>query len=138
MKFIDASLKVVDDCVNEVFLKISEQIEPTYSKELAQFAKEIFDSKGTVNGRSWQSNTPSTEKRKGKNHRNVNTGELEETLTTEGFLMNDDYMDELDDKYHFANDVGDGANRFDDIGQRETDQEIIAERTIKKIAENYR
>ena len=138
MNFIESSNKAVDGCINEVFDKIAVMVEPTFSKELANFAKEIFDSKGTVNGRNWESNTESTAKKKGFNHRNVDTGDLQNTLTADGFLMNDDYMNELPEKYHFANEVGDGINRFDDIGKRESDKEILIDRTVKSVVENYK
>lgn len=138
MNFIDSSNNAVDNCINEVFDKIAVLVEPTYSKELANFAKEIFDSAGHENGRSWDNNTESTAKRKGFDHRNRDTGFLENEMTTDGFLMDDDYMDKLDEKYHFANDVGDGKNSFDDIGQRESDQEILVERTINSVVENYK
>lgn len=137
-KFIDASIDSVNLCINEVFNKIASKVEPTYSHELANYAKEIFDSKGTVHGRNWQPNTESTAKRKGKNHRNVDTGELEDIMTTDGFLMNDDYMDELDEGYHFANLVGEGQNRFDDIGQREEDKDELIDRTVKTIIATYK
>lgn len=137
-KFIDASIDSVNLCINEVFDKIASKVEPTYSHELANYAKEIFDSKGTVHGRNWQPNTESTAKRKGKNHRNVGTGELEDIMTTDGFLMNDDYMDELDEGYLFANLIGEGQNRFDDIGQREEDKDELIDRTVKTIIATYK
>lgn len=140
-KFIDASIESVNLCINEVFDKIASKVEPTYSHELANYAKEIFDSKGTVHGRNWQPNTESTAKRKDKNHRNVDTGELEDIITTDGFLMNDDYINELADYhegYHFANLVGDGQNRFDDIGQREEDKDELIDRTVKTIIATYK
>lgn len=139
--FVGSSEKLVNDAISEVFNKIAEKVEPTYSRELANFAKEIFDSAGHANGREWQPNADSTVKRKGFNHRNVEDGVLEQTITEEGFLMQDDYMDELislNEGYEYANAVGDGQNRFDDIGKRPEDQEEIMQRTVKDIVENYK
>lgn len=140
MNFIDSSNKAVDGCINEVFEKIAVLVEPTYSKELANFAKEIFDTAGHANGREWLPNSEEWAEEKGFNHRNRHTGKLEEQLTTDGFLMDDDYMNNLDDadRYWRANNIDDRANRFDDIGKRESDQEILVERTIKSVTENYK
>jgi hypothetical protein len=141
MDLIKSSEKIVDDAINEVFNKIANRVNPVYTHELANFAKEIFDSAGQDNGRNWHDNVESTIKKKGFNHRNVDSGLLESIITEEGFLMQDNYMEELesiDSGYAFANESGNGANKFDDIGQRESDKEEIMNRTIQNIVENYR
>lgn len=138
-QLVEDSKDVINDCISEVMVKISNQLPPLYSQNLAEFAKEIFESKGTAHGRNWQPNEESTaKKKKGLNRRNYDTGELERTLTEDGFLVNEDYMDELGEGYHFANMVGDGVNRFDDIGKREEDKAEILERSLQQLVKEYK
>lgn len=118
--------------ISDTITIIDEVINRTYPRDLSILAEEIFDSKGTTHGRMWESNAPSTRKRKGFDHRNVDTGALEEALTTDGFLMNDNYMDELgaiNEGYLYASDLA----PFDDIGRTKEDKSWIREQIIKDL-----
>lgn len=123
--------------IEEVAIQINTIVKNEHPKILAQLAKEIFDSRGHSHGRNWDDNTPATAKRKGKNHRNVDTGLLQETLEQDGFLMQDNYMDDLpqsspDRNYKYANY---GNNKFDDIGRTENDKLWVKERLVTTIKE---
>lgn len=123
---------VIAQLVNDQSAKIITIIQEEHPKILANLSTDIFETKGQIDGRNWQDNTFYTAKRKGKNHRNVETGTLEEMFATPGFLEDDNYMENIPSPsrgssygYQAANDINDGANRFDNIGRTEADLEII-------------
>lgn len=116
--------------IQPTVVKIQEIVNQEQPKILSQLAKEIFDSAGTTHGRHWDVNTESTAKRKGKNHRNVDTGLLQSTLEQDGFLMQDDYMASLPDKYNHANY---SPNKFDDIGRTADDEQYVVDQLAIKI-----
>jgi hypothetical protein len=122
----------IDAIISHSISVINEVVKRTLPHDLSNLAQDIFDSKGTTHGRMWESNAPSTKKRKGFDHRNVETGALEDALTTDGFLMDDNYMDELgqiNERYLFANDLA----PFDDIGRTKDDKEWLREQLIRNI-----
>jgi hypothetical protein len=117
----------VDRIIGSLTALIEDTAKDTLPKILSQLAKEIFDSKGTTHGRQWDENSPSTARAKGKNHRNVDTGLLQDTLEQPGFLLDDDYMERLpqtypDRNYKYANY---SPNKFDDIGRTNDDEKYI-------------
>lgn len=119
--------------------KIDRIVQLQYPILLSQLAKEIFDSKGKTHGRNWDGNKPSTIKRKGFDHRNVETGLLETTLEQPGFLVDDDYMFHLPDAkgnhgYKFANSYA----PFDDIGRTSNDEDWINTRLAEEIQNDFK
>lgn len=142
----------IEELINQSVLKIDGIAKSAYPNELAKLAEEIFASGGKSHGRNWADNTASTQKRKGGNSPNIDTGLLEHTLTQTGFLQNDDYMDKLpkpiksksskgkksnssDDPngYKFANKM----RPFDDIGKTDDDKEWVVKEVIKRIISEY-
>jgi hypothetical protein len=126
----------IDLIISESVFLINEVIERSVPKDLSNLAQDIFDSKGGTHGRMWESNAVSTKKRKGFDHRNVETGALEAALTTDGFLMDDNYMDELaqiNEGYLYANALA----PFDDIGRTKDDVSWLREQIIKDIKSVY-
>lgn len=128
--------------IQESMQQVTKIAEEQFPIQLAKLAREIFDSAGTTHGRNWTSNRPSTVKKKGFDHRNTETGELGDYLSTPGVLLDDDFMENLpvsprsksSNGYLYANDDG----KFEDIGQTEDDLEFVAEQMARQIAQNYR
>jgi len=131
--------EAIQEIINNTNNKVIQIIQEEHPKVLADLAKDIFQSEGQVDGRNWQSNKSSTAKRKGFNQRNYETGDLYNMLTEPGFLENDNYMMNLPSPkrgnsygYQAANDINNGANRFDDIGQIQKDKELI-DKALEKV-----
>lgn len=129
----NAIKKLIEDTANEV----AEIVQEEHPKILAGLAKEIFDSVGQAHGRNWESNKPSTIKKKKFDRRNYETGELMRTLTTPGELENDNYIDALPTKYQYANKVNSPNNKFDDIGRTDEDDAYISDKLAEKITARF-
>ena len=131
----------IEELINQSVLKIDEIAKSAYPNELAKLAEEIFAGGGKSHGRNWADNTTSTQKRKGGNSPNIDTGLLEHTLTQTGFLQNDDYMDKLPTPSKSKNPQGyEFANKmrpFDDIGKTDDDKEWVVKEVIKRIISEY-
>lgn len=128
----------LDFGIQESMQKVTEIIESEYPKLLSKIAEEIFASGGKSHGRNWEDNKKSTIKRKGGNSPNIETGQLENWLTSEGNLLEDDYMTKLptpkrsqwgENNYTYANQL----RKFDDIGRTQDDEEYIEQKLIEKL-----
>ena len=131
----ELNTEVMND-INKIITQVDGIVVKYIPIELSKLAQEIFDSKGKSHGRSWDTNTVSTAKRKGFNKRNVESGQLEDTLIGEGFLLDDDYMNNLptpdsgdSNGYFYAN----SRARFDDIGRTDDDDTWLKDQLIKDI-----
>ncbi len=146
---------MLDLGIQESITKIDEIIEKEYPLILATLAREIFESKGQSHGRHWEPNTESTKKRKGSDYPNIETGQLEDYLTTPGFLEDDNYMANLPtpqrtgkakggmnhqknysntNNYEYAN----ALRPFDDIGKTADDEEFIERQLEIAITAQYK
>lgn len=124
----------IQDSIN----KINEIINEEYPKILSNIAEDIFATGGKSHGRNWKENTASTIKKKGGNSPNIETGQLENWLTTDNNLLNDDYMSKLptpknsmwgENDYLYANKL----RKFDDIGRTYNDEKFIEQKLIEKL-----
>lgn len=134
----------LEQLIKNSLAQASEIVVSTIKKEhpklLAELAGEIFTSKGQSHGRHWNQNKASTTRRKGFDHRNVESGQLFDTLTTPGFLEQEDYMQKLPRPrrgssygYLAANELNNHENRFDDIGHTQEDEIWIEDQLGIKI-----
>ena len=131
----------IDFGISESIKKIDAIIQKEYPKELSNLAEDIFASGGKSHNRNWSENKPSTIKRKGGNSPNIETGQLENWLTTDNNLVDDDYMARLptpskgtwgENGYLYANEL----RKFDDIGRTPEDEEYIVNQLVIKIRNN--
>jgi hypothetical protein len=132
---------MIDFGIKESMQNVDNIIQTQYPKILANLANDIFASGGKSHGRDWADNTPSTIKRKGGNSPNIESGQLEDWLSTEGNILDDDYMSRLpsstkvgnwgDNGYLYANSL----RKFDDIGRTEQDEKYIENELANKIKE---
>lgn len=110
-------------------------VQTEHPKILAQMAEELFANQGNFNNRSsWADNTPSTVKRKGGNSPNIDTGFLEHSMSTAGFLENDNWLDNIippkkNGDYKYA----DKLRKFSDIGKTAADLKYMDTQLEKKI-----
>ena len=123
--------------------KIIEIIKAEHPIIVAKIAEDLFANEGDFNNRPrWKPNTASTIKKKGGNSPNIETGELENWLSTPGNADDDDYMFKLPPSkrqsrtangYWYANEL----RHFDDIGKTDKDKELIDKTLERKIGEEF-
>ena len=132
----------IQGIIDESISKVDAIIKVEYPQDLSLLAKEIFDSAGKTHGRNWLDNTESTTKKKGKNHRNVESGDLQLYLETPGVLEQEDYMTSLPtpkrskdpNGYIYANNLA----KFDDIGRTPDDEQWLEQKLTEAIINGYR
>lgn len=130
---------MIDFGIDESMKKIDSIIQSQYPKILAELAEDIFASGGKTHGRNWAENKPSTIKKKGGNSPNIESGQLEDWLSTEGNIVDDDYMTRLpsplDDWGGEGYLAANALRKFDDIGRTSDDEKYIEEQLTEKIQE---
>lgn len=118
----------------EIMPKIAETVEKEMPFAMAELATEVFDSMGSSpTDRGWTPNSENTRKREGiagKFHRNIDTGQLRDLLSTPGVLMDDGWFGKLPDAYKDANKLG----RFDSIGKTPQDEEFVEKILERELA----
>lgn len=139
MSFLD---KLVKDS-EPIVAQIIEVIKNEHPIIVAKIAESVFANEGAFNGRPrWKANASSTIKRKGGDSPNVESGELENWLTTPDNAADEDYMFKLPrakrskssgNGYWFANEI----RPFNDIGKTEQDHKLIDSELEKKIGEHF-
>lgn len=142
---MDALELAIKQVIETSTIKIADIVKSEHPLILSRLAKNIFDSVGQTHDRKWQSNAPSTIRKKKFDKRNFETGELMNTLMEVGFLEDDNYMENLPTPqrgssygYKAANAVNSPENRFDDIGRTESDERYIGEQLAVKIGESFK
>lgn len=127
----------VEDAILTEINKITAKIDSLMPNVVNELAREIFSTQGQIDGRNWANNAPSTIKRKGKNTPNIDTGNLEQLLSNNGTIMEDNYMDQvvaMNSGYEYANDM----RPFDDIGRTVADEVVMEKILEQKIQDEFK
>ena len=131
---MDEFNQFIEQITKESETQIDEIVSAEYPFVLAELALVVFETEGTEpTNRNWAPNSDKLVKRVGvlgKFHRNIDTGELMNKLSTPGFLLNDSWFESLPEEYKYANE----AAPFDNIGKTVDDQKYIEEE-LEKILE---
>lgn len=133
MEFINQKINKIND---EIVKKADDIVTAEQPIILSQMATDLFNEQGAFNGRQqWADNLPSTIKRKGRNSPNIDTGLLENTMETTGFLMQDNWQQEvfaINEGYEKA----DAMRKFSDLGETEADNEYMVEKLTEALRTN--
>lgn len=128
--------------IKKTIKTVDEVIKREHPIILAEMAKELFTNEGHFNNRpGWEANAASTIRKKKNARPNVETGFLEEKLSTPGVLEDDNWLDNLTpppgvngrrrntNGYKYANVL----RKFDDIGKTPEDKALIEKELEKEL-----
>lgn len=138
MSITDEINKLINDSVED----IRKEADNALLKATPKLVAKVFNSGEGNNGRNWKPNAPSTIKRKKHRAPNIETGDLMLALMEEGFILDDNYMDDLPipprtgdpNGYEYANE----QRSFDNIGRTAEDEKFLEHEIEQALIDKYK